>query len=218
MLSNNIESFINTDFLISKAVEERTKMKKIELVYKEILYQAIEKNNREITQLELSKKIGISLSTVNLAIKKLQKINSIKVEKMNFRVIDTRKIIYLWASERNLEKDIIYKTRVEMPVREIEKTIPNVTFAAYSAYKFKFKDVPADYSEVYVYASLQELEEIKKRFPENNQKPNAFVLKKEGEYGKTDTIAQIFADLWNLKEWYASEFLKALEKKLEERW
>lgn len=192
-------------------------MKKVELVYKEILYQAIEKNNREITQLELSKKLGISLSTVNLAIKKLQKINSVKVQNMNFKVIDARKIIYLWASERNLERDIAYKTRIEMPVREIERIMPDATFAAYSAYKFRFKDVPADYSEVYVCASLQELEEIKKRFPENNKTPNIFVLKKEGEYGKTETIAQIFVDLWNLKEWYASEFLKALEKKLEEK-
>ena len=193
-------------------------MKKSELVYKEILYQSIEKNNRELTQLELSKRLGISLSTVNLAIKKLQKINSVKVQKMNFRVIDPRKIIYLWASERNIERDIIYKTRVEMPVREIEKLMPDITFAVYSAYKFRFKDVPADYSEVYVYASQEELDELKKKFPENKNALNLFILKKAGDYGKTDTIAQIFVDLWNLKEWYAAEFLKALEKNLGEKW
>jgi len=28
------------------------------------------------------------------------------------------------------------------------------------------------------------------------------------------TIAQIFVDLWNLKEWYAKDFLKAMEAKL----
>ena len=193
-------------------------MKKIETVYKEILYQAIEKNNREITQLELSRKLGISLSTVNLAIKKLSKINSIKIEKMKFRVIDVRKIVYLWASERNLEKDIIYKTRIEMPAKEIERNLSDISFAAYSAYKFKFEDVPADYSEVYVYASENELKEIKERFPDKKGKANLFVLKKSGDYGKTDTMAQIFVDLWNLKEWYASEFLKALEKKMEEKW
>lgn len=193
-------------------------MKKAELVYKEILYQAMEKNNHELTQLELSKKLGISLSTVNLAIKKLERIGAIIVGKMNFKVIDARKIIYLWASERNLERDFVYKTRVEMPVREIEKLMPNITFAAYSAYKFKFNDVPADYSEVYAYASFDELEEIKKRFPEDKKVPNFFILKKERDYGNTDTIAQIFVDLWNLKEWYASEFLKALEKRMEEKW
>jgi len=192
-------------------------MKKIEQVYKEILYQTIEKKNHVLTQLELSKKFGFSLSTINLALKKLEKINAVKIEKMNFRVIDFMKVLYLWASERDLEKDIIYKTRAEMPLKEIERNMPDVTFAIYTAYKFKFKDVPADYSEVYVYATEKEAEEIKKRFTENNKHPNLFVLKKEKiDYGKTDTIGQIFVDLWNIKEWYASDFLKELENKLKE--
>ncbi len=189
-------------------------MKKIELVYKEILYQVMEKNNDQLTQLGLSKKLKLSLSIVNLALKKLQRINSVKIEKMNFRVINLKKILYLWASERNLEKDIIYKTRVELPVREIEKLMPDISFSAYSAYKFKFNDTPADYSEIYIYADNEELKEIKKRFPEKKANPNLIILKKSRDYGKTDTIAQIFVDLWNLKEWYASDFLNALEEKI----
>ncbi|MDP3027631.1 MAG: winged helix-turn-helix domain-containing protein [Nanoarchaeota archaeon] len=192
-------------------------MKKIEQVFREMLYQAIECKNRRLTQLEISKKLKISLSTVNLAVKKLEKMGAVIIEKMGFRMIDLKKIIYYWASIRNLEKDIIYKTRLEMPVREIERNISDVVFAAYSAYKFKFKDVPADYSEVYVYADEEETEEIKKRFPENNKFSNLFVLKKDenmDKYGKICAIAQIFVDLWNIKQWYASDFLKALENKL----
>jgi len=192
-------------------------MKKIEQVFREILYQAMEKQKRRLTQLELSKKLNISLSTINLAIKKLEKMGAVIIEKMGFRVIDIKKILYYWASIRNLEKDIIYKTRLEISVREIERSISDVIFAVYSAYKFKFKDVPADYSEVYVYADEEEIEEIKKRFPENNKFSNLFVFKKDenmDKYGKTCTIAQIFVDLWNIKYWYASDFLKALENKL----
>lgn len=190
-------------------------MKKIEQVFREILYQAIEMKNRKLTQLKLSKKLGFSLSTINLAVKKLEKMNAIKIGKMNFRVIDLRKILYYWASIRNLEKDIVYKTRVEMPVKEIEKNMPNITYGVYSAYKFKFKDVPADYSEVYVYAD-EELEVIKKRFPFKEGRENLVVLKKDNnmKYGKIGTIAGIFVDLWNIKEWYASDFLKALEEKI----
>jgi len=189
-------------------------MKKTELVYKEILYQAIEKQNKQMTQLELSKKLNVSLSIVNLVLKKLEKIGAVKINPMNFSIINLKKLVYLWASERNLEKDIIYKTRVEMPVKEIEKNLPNITFGAYSGYKYKFKDVPADYSEVYVYASEEELKEIKKRFPDKKLNENLFVLKKSGNYGKTDSIAQLFVDLWNLREWYASDFLKELEKRM----
>ena len=193
-------------------------MKKIEQVFREILYQAIEKKNRVLTQLGLSKKLGFSLSTTNLALKKLTKMNSVRIGKMNFKIIDIRKILYYWASIRNIEKDIIYETRIEMPIREIERAVPDIIYAAYSAYKFRFKDVPADYSEVYIYVDENELKQIKKRFPEseNKKNPNLFILKKDEnmQYGKTGTIAQIFVDLWNLKSWYAADFLKALEGKL----
>lgn len=189
-------------------------MKKIELVYREILFNAIEKKNKRLTQAYLANTLKISLSTVNLALKPLVKMNSIKVKKMGFDIIDTRKILYYWASIRNIEKDIVYKTRVEEPIKEIEKQMPdNIVFTGYSGYKFKFKDVPADYSEVYIYG----LEDIKNRFKENNKNPNLFVLRKDDKieiYGKTATIANLFVDLWNLKQWYAKDFLKALEGKI----
>jgi DNA-binding Lrp family transcriptional regulator len=194
-------------------------MKKTELIILEILYQAMEKKNRSLKQSELSKKLGFSLSTINLAVKKLESINTVIIEKMGFKVRDIKKILYYLASIRNLEKDIIYQTRAEMPVREIEKSLPDVIYAGYSAYKFRFKDVPADYSEVYVYADEQQTKEIMKRFPVNSSNPNLFVLKKGksmDNYPKTGTLALIFIDLWNMRQWYASDFLKAMEGKINE--
>jgi len=92
--------------------------------------------------------------------------------------------------------------------------MPNdIIFTAYGGYKFLFKDVPADYSEVYIYGDV----DIKKRFPLEKGTPNLFVLKKDSiieRYGKHTTIANTFVDLWNLREWYAKEFVKALEVRL----
>ncbi|MFH0870659.1 MAG: winged helix-turn-helix transcriptional regulator [archaeon] len=193
-------------------------MKKTEQVFREILYQALEHKKRIMTQAELSKELGFSLSTISLAVKKLERMNAISIGRMSFKVIDPKKILYLWASERNLEKDIIYKARADMPVREIEKSMPGITYAAYSAYKLKFKEAAADYSEVYVYCGENDLPDIKKRFPESNGPPNIFVLKKDenmSRYSATGTLAQVFVDLWNLRQWYASDFLKALEAKME---
>jgi DNA-binding transcriptional regulator YhcF (GntR family) len=192
-------------------------MKKIEFVYREILYHVIEKENRILTQSFLSKKLKISLSTVNHALNPLRKMNAITVKQRNFKIVQPKKILYYWSSIRNLDKDIIYQTYVNMPIREIEAAMPDgIIYAAYSAYKFRFKDVPADYSEIYLYSDLNLLEEVKKRFPLNGKKPNLFVLKKYGEerYGKITTIAQTFVDLWNIKEWYAAEFLKYLEERI----
>ncbi len=193
-------------------------MKKIELVYREILYQSLEKKNSKLTQLALASKLNISLSTVNHALKPLRAMGAIEVKLKNFTVIDGKKILYYWASLRNIGKDIIYETRVDKPIQKIESEMPsNVVFGAFTAYKFKFKDVPADYSEVCVYGNDEISDEIKKRFPESKNVPNLFVLKKDElmeEYGQITTLAQTFVDLWNLKEWYAKDFLIALEEKI----
>ncbi len=187
-------------------------MKRIEEVYREILFQSMEKKNNTLTQSCLAKALNISLSVVNLALKPLRDMNAVDIKQRSFDVIDKKKLLYYWASVRNLEKDIICKTRVDKPVREIEAEMPSdVVYAAYSAYKFKFKDVPADYSEVYVYSD--NIEEIEKRFPKNNKAPNLFILKKDANMKKI-TLALIFVDLWNLKEWYAKDFLKAMEAKI----
>ncbi len=190
-------------------------MKKIEQVYREILYQAIEKKNKTLTQKELALALKISLSTVNHALEPLRKMGAIKVKQRNFTVTNIKKILYLWASKRNLEKDIVYKTRVEKSPRQIEQMMPSgVVYTAYSGYKFKFKKTPADYSEIYVYAD--DLDDIKKRFSIKKGTPNLFILKKDSNMNryKTITAANLFVDLWNLGEWYARDFLKELEGEL----
>lgn len=190
-------------------------MKKIEFVFEEVLYQVLEKNNNQLTQSYLAKELGISLSTVNLALKHLRKMNAVDVKLRSFSVIDPKKILFYWASIRDIEKDIIYKTRVELLIRKIEANMPHdIVFGAYSAYKFRFKDVPADYSEVYVYCER----DIEERFPHSKNEPNLFVLKKDENikrYGETTTIARTFVDLWNITTWYAKDFLKALEVRID---
>jgi len=189
-------------------------MKRIEEIYRELLYNA-EERKKVFTQKALSHKLSISLSNINNALAPLRRMNAIEVKKMCFCITNERKILYYWASIRNLKKDIVYSTRYEKNVIEIEKLMPNsAVFTAYSAYRLRFKDAPADYSEVYVYSN--DLEEIKRRFPKSKNTPNIFVLKKDeniDKYGKIATNANIFVDLWNLSEWYAQEFLKAMEQK-----
>ncbi len=192
-------------------------MKRIEEIYREILYQAMEMKNNALTQKSLALKLDVSLSTVNHALQVLKKMNAIKVNPRNFKIVNSKKILYYWACIRNIKKDIVYETRVDDTIINIEKNVPDdAVFAAYSAYKYKFKDVPSDYSAVYIYAN--DLKELKRRFPKKNKLPNLFVLELDGNlsrYGKTSTLANIFVDLWNLEDWYAKEFLTALEKRID---
>jgi len=196
-------------------------MKKKEIVCFKILNDFIEKKKNSFTQLELSKEMNLSLSVINSAVKKLEEIGAVKILNRSFKLIDLKKALYFLASIRNLSKDIIFKIRIETSVREIEKIMPaGVIFTGYSGFKFKYNYVPADYSEVYVYANESELNEIKRRitkdFKIKTQNPNFFVIKKNILIEKYKRISDIFlfVDIWNMKEWYASDFIKELENKL----
>ena len=191
-------------------------MKKTEQIYRQILTEAIENKKYKFTQLELSKPLKVSLSTVNNAIKPLENIGAVDVKKRGFNIRDLKKILVFWATKRNLAKDIVYQTNANLAVSQIEKNLPSdAVYTAYSGYKFRFNDVPADYSEVIVYAD--NFDEIKSRFPQRKGHINLIVLKKNKNMIVKNNIAplaQIYVDLWNLGTWYAKEFLKALEEKI----
>ncbi|MBI4210993.1 MAG: winged helix-turn-helix domain-containing protein [Candidatus Diapherotrites archaeon] len=169
------------------------------------------------TQKGIAEKLGISLSTVNNAIAPLARIGAIEKRKFGMRIVDKEKALTYFASIRNIPRDVAYSTRADGTISGIEKLMPSgVVYTAFSAYRLRFNEAPADYSEVYVYAGESELSELKKRFPQKEGPANLIAIKME-ETIKQEKIAPnelMFADLWNLKEWYAKEFLKALRQKM----
>ena len=190
-------------------------MFKKEIIWREILYQTLEKKHNNFTQKELAQKFNFSLSTVFNALKIPRLSGAIEVKGRFFRIIDKHKFLNIWATHRNLEKDVIYQTRVDLPVQKIEGQLPNVAFpTAYSAYRLKFNDSPADYDKVYVY--IDNLEEIQKRFPIKKGNANLIVLRADNfllNYKPFPPLAQIYVDLWNLGEWYARDFIEGLKDK-----
>ncbi len=194
-------------------------MKKLEIIYRYVLDQALDHRQFTFTQLALAKQYSFSLSTVNNAIKPLVSIGAITIKQRGFELSDARKLLYYWATIRKLNKDIIYSTRKEGSIKEIEGLATNDSiFTAYSAYKFKFKEVPADYSEIYFYVPENELMQIKQRYPTQKGPPNVFVLRSDpwllNQKKSVVSNSQLFVDLWNIKEWYAQDFLKKLEERL----
>ncbi len=191
-------------------------MKKKEFVYRELL----QKKNKKTTQLALSKKLNISLSTVNNSLKPLIRLGAVETKPRSLEIKDREKIIMHWANTRNLEKDIVYSTRAPVSVKKIENSMPaNILFTAYSGFKFKYDDAPADYSEVYVYADEKTKKEIEKRFSSNKKTPNLFVICEDSHLRKLSDInivpaQQMFVDLWNLNKWYAKDFISELRKRL----
>ncbi len=193
-------------------------MLKKEFLWREILFQAAENKKFDFTQKELAEKFGFSLSTVFNALKIPRAQGAIKVTGRNFSVVDTLKFLYIWATQRNMEKEIIFETYIPKNAKEIEGLMPSgIIFGAYSAYAHKYMEAPAEYEKVYVYAGRSELDEIKKRFPKAKGSPNIFILKKDpylSRFGNLTPDIQTFVDLWSLKDWYAKEFLDKLKEKI----
>lgn len=194
-------------------------MTKKEVIWREILFSALEKNKTNFTQKELAEKYGFSLSTVFNALKIPRSSGIIQAGGRGFNVLDSEKFLYLWATLRRMKKDIFYKTRIEKPVRQIEEEMPpGVIFGVFSAYVKKYKDAPADYDKVYIYAQKSRLAEIKRRFPAQKGRENLIVLSVDPwlkTFGAGITSdCQTFVDLWNISDWFAKDFLEALKLKL----
>ncbi|MGC8558933.1 MAG: hypothetical protein ACP5NC_08120 [Nitrososphaeria archaeon] len=199
-------------------------MNKSEIIVREIGCSYLDGTKR-FTQLELSRSLGLSLSTVNGVVKKLDGIGAVRIKLRGFAVIDFKKLVYFYATHRNLGKDVVYATRVDANVGEIESAAPGgIAFTAYTAYVMLYGEAPSDYSEVYFYAGPEALAEVKNRFKEANGPPNVIVLKpdekllkdiKERRLKKSSVCpVQLFADLWNINSWYAKEYAEALERRL----
>jgi len=196
-------------------------MKLYEVLYREIATDYLSGKNL-FTQKEMSNRLGISISNINRALKELEAINAVMIRPMAFKIIAIDRLLLYWATRRKLTKDIVYSAFADMRTNEIEASMPNGTaFTAYTAYKKIYDDIPANYSEVYVYATEDALYEIKKGFPLHKSYDNIFVLKADPileeriENGMAVVpVPNVFVDLWNMRAWYAKDFVDALAKKL----
>lgn len=179
-------------------------MKKGERVLREILHRFYERNERFMSQKALAEVCELSLGTVNPVIRRLEQLGAIEKKPLGFRVSDVTRILLYWASKRNLVVDTIYSARAPTSAAEIEESLPRGSvLTAYSGFKAKFGETPADYQEVYVYADSAEL---KRRFPQTRGRfKNLIVLKPDDHLSKlaeggVAPLAQIYVDLWQLGE------------------
>ena len=188
------------------------------MIWRELLFQALEKKKRQFVQKDLAQQFGFSISTIFQALKAPRKMGAVRVTGRFFVLEDPEKLLYHWASMRKLDQDIFFKTQVNLPVFEIEGRMPpEVVFGCFTAARQILNQPPADYDKVYVY--INSLKEIKKRFSFQKGRANLIVLKADKfllKYGKITPLSQTFVDLWNLPEWYAKEFCQKLKEKIDE--
>lgn len=195
-------------------------MKKIETIWHQILLQALEERRFQETQRALAGRFGYSLSTIHHALRVPTDIGAIRKAGRSFVLRDFKKLLYYWASVRALSRDLLYETASTLPIREIEGlALPGTIYAAYSAARRLMGEPPADYSKIYFYVAAHDLDSFRLRFPPMPRSPaNLFALKMPPvmpRYGPMTTLPQTFVDCWNLADWYARDFARALEEKMD---
>lgn len=187
-----------------------------EIVWRHLLVAALDQGNRRSALSELSHQLGLPASTVHQALERPRSIGAIRGGYGGLRVLDPRRLQLLWAARRELEADIVYATRVILPIREIEARLPASAIpTAYTAFvRHQGVNLVADYDQVVVYGSADEL---RRQFAPHKGQPNLVVLEPDpllARYGPVAPRCQVYADLFNLPTWQAQRFLKALDQEI----
>jgi len=193
-------------------------MKKIETIWHYLLYQAIEQKEFRHTQAGLAQLFHFSTSTVNLALVKPTAIGAVRKSGKFFVVSDVLKLLYLSATIRNLDKDVLYRTHSTLSLPELEGLAPpNTIYGGYSAAKLILGEPPSDYSTLYLYTNPPDLPTIKSRYPTSKLGSSQIVILKKPLYLPTlnrTSLPHTFVDIWNLRDWYARDFTSSLEVKI----
>lgn len=188
---------------------------KRERVYRELLFRSIEMGEHRFVQRRLAATCEVSIGLVNSAIGPLKRMGAVSMSGRSFELLDPWKTLHYWCSVRDLEKEIVYSTRVDSPVTSIEASLPrDAVPTSYTAYRERYDEAPADYSEVYAYGDAESFE---RRFgPSLSRAHNLFVLRTDPHLAAMGSapVAQVYVDLWNTSSWYARRFLEALGKRI----
>lgn len=192
-------------------------MKKIETVWCQLLDDLLEKGEARFQQQALAKKLDLSLSTVNHALKNLRQMGAVAIGGKGGLVVDYEKILMHWANYRRLNQDIVWRQKLAGPVLEIEGLLPpGSILGAYSAVRHWFGEAPADYSTVYVYH--REPQTVIERFTgQKGKETELVVLKLPAKIPvrkETTTLAHAFVDLWGLTDWMAKDFIDRIREEI----
>jgi hypothetical protein len=198
-------------------------VKKIETIWHHLLYDAIEQKQFQHTQAGLAQTYRMSTSTVNLALIKPTAIGAIRKSGKFFVVADVLKLLYLWATVRNLPHDVLYQTYSDLSINQLVGIAPpNALFGGYYAASQILGEPPADYTTLHLYLPKGDLELVKTRYPFSKTGLNQVIV----YHNPLDLYSQIktptattslpntFVDIWNLSDWYARDFTQGLEDKI----
>ncbi|MEM2886126.1 MAG: hypothetical protein QXF24_08575 [Thermoproteota archaeon] len=190
-------------------------LRKFERIYRELLVRSLSKASL-VRQEEVASRCGVSLGLVNKTVKKLEAAMAVEPTRSGVRVLSPARLLNLWATERDLRKDVWQSFRLD-PVAQVEKSLPKEALVtAFSGWRAASGRMPSDYDRVYFYVTDAERFDLWLRFRKRNVRkanPNVFALRVEDEHlVRTSArgivcVPQIYVDIYSIDGPEAAPFL-----------
>lgn len=191
-------------------------MRKFERIYRELLLCSL----REVSlvrQEDVASECGVSLGLVNKTVRKLEAAMAVEATRRGVRVLSPARLLNLWATERDLGKDVWRSFRLD-PVAEVEKSLPaDVLVTGFSGWFKVSGRRPAEYDRLYFYVTDTESFESWFSFRKSRVRrvnPNVFVLRAEDEHLVRSSekgivcVPQLYVDTYSADGPEASAFLR----------
>lgn len=176
-------------------------------------------------QQEIARDLAMSIGNVNLAIQPLRDTGAVEIVAKKVIVRDIRKLLTIWAARHNPEP-VIAAFASAADTRGTMRLLPAglalTSFAGVlAAYPDRPDPAPAPHVRAYIDpADSITLAELRKRFTERPDGPTATVKIHAADpvlAAKLPPIvspAQMYVDLWHEGDFYAGDYLRALEAEL----
>ena len=187
---------------------------KTEIIWRHLLAGTAEGRRRYASVTALAKELNIPVSTTHQALERPVEIGAVTIDSMaGLRVLDPARLLTLYCSHRRLERDIVARALVDVPVEEAERLIakePGVILGGFTALVAHTTGVNriADYNTVLAYGDPAVLEAL----PLSSDGSCEVIVARPdpwlSHYGALTSAAQAYADVFNLPGWQASRFVQ----------
>ena len=190
---------------------------KTEILWRHLLVDALEHDNRRSSITELSARFALAPSTVHRALVVPREMGALDTVRSGLILRDPMRLLLHWAGTRRLAHDRPFKVHTGLPVNEIQDRLPDSAVpTGAAAYARRFRNDVADYSVVYCYhpdptAAIASL-------PDELGEPDLVILEPDPfltDYGEIASIPQTYVDLFVTAGWQAQRFLHAMSERLE---
>jgi hypothetical protein len=165
----------------------------------------------------------MSAGNVNLALEPLRAVGAAGVVGKNLVVRDVRKILLLWAARRQPSRPLAAFTSMEH-ARDLGRVLPpGLALTSFAGFVARYGDEPAPFSVARAYVRPDDeatLVELRRRFNESLDVGAATLIVHAADSVLARNLpeivgpAQLYVDLWAEADFFASDYLRALEGRL----